>query len=53
MVSKLHLRVKSLTMFAHVATTTTWMTKNDISNGSDFKPCGELTLMHFENDENQ
>jgi hypothetical protein len=29
------------------------MTKNDISNGSDFNPRGEFTFMHFENDENQ
>jgi hypothetical protein len=53
MMSKLHLHVKSLTMFVHVVTTMTWMTKNDISNGSDFNPYGELTFMHFENDENQ
>ncbi len=53
MMSKLHLHVKSLTMFVHVAITTTWMTKNDISNGYDFNPRGELTFMRFENDENQ
>jgi hypothetical protein len=29
------------------------MTKNDISNGYDFNPRGELTFMRFENDENQ
>ncbi len=51
--TKLHLHVKSLTIVVHVATTTTWMTKNDISNGFDFKPCDELTFMHFDNDKNQ
>jgi hypothetical protein len=29
------------------------MTKNDISNGHDFNLRGELTFMHFGNDENQ
>jgi len=44
MMSILHLDLKSLTMFVHVATTTTWMTKNDISNGFDFNPRGGLVL---------
>jgi hypothetical protein len=52
MMSKLHLHVRSLIMFVHVATTMTWTTKNDLSNGSDFNPDGELTSMHFEDDEN-
>jgi hypothetical protein len=53
MMSKLRSHVKSLTTFVHVATIMTWMTKHDISNGSDFNPYGELTFMHFENDESQ
>ncbi len=62
MMSKLHLHVKSLTMFVHVVTTTTWMIKNHKGNGFGLNPCGELTFMHlemmkinmhFENDENK
>jgi len=45
MMSKLRLHVKSLTTFVHVATIMTWMTKNDINNGSDFNPHGENLLL--------